>query len=232
MSSVVNQESELCDRLKELRHDIGVSQAEMARRVGKSQQTWGAYEAGTSTPPVDVIQKILVDQEVSANWLLKGGGNRKKKVQGAREPRSPFTYTGPREKAITIPLLRSYLGAGAGGWAEDEDEALILAGDHLRSWMRQEAGVDPERAFLAEIRGRSMETWAHDGDLVIGERCDSIEHDDIYAVAYKEELLVKHCLRRGDTLTLRSQNSMYDDIVVGLEGDLRVIGRVVRRIVA
>lgn len=211
---------------------MGVTQTRMADLVDKSQQSWANYESGRNTPPLSVLQDIVRVSGVDGGWLLTGSHDGSDSEPAEEAALKAGDIIDLREKAITIPLLASYLGAGPGGWAEDSDDALILAGPHLREWMRQEAGVDPSRAFLAEIRGRSMEDWAHDGDLVIGERCSSVQHDDIYAVAYKEELLIKHCLRRGATLTLRSENSMYDDIVVDSDNDLRVIGRIVRRIVA
>lgn len=222
MSSSSTTESCISERLRQVRKGLGLTQSDMAEKVGKSQQSWANYESGRNEPPFKVLQDLIVESDVNPDWLMTGTGEK-----GDIVKRDDIL-----DRCIQVPMLGTYFGAGAGGGDDEGLTGLLLAGDYLRDWMRQEAGVDPQKAFLGEVRGRSMEDWAHDGDLVIGERVEAITYEDIYAVDLDGELLIKHCIRRPDAVILRSENRMYDDIEVTASDAFRVIGRVARRIVA
>ena len=58
------------DRLKELRKAKGLSQVTLAKRLGLSKSTIGAYETGDITPSVDALNLIADFFNVDMNFLL------------------------------------------------------------------------------------------------------------------------------------------------------------------
>lgn len=65
-------------RFKELRLSLGLSQAEMAARMGIHQTAWGRFETGkVKDPQASTITQVCRTFNISADWLLglssKGG---------------------------------------------------------------------------------------------------------------------------------------------------------------
>jgi transcriptional regulator with XRE-family HTH domain len=57
-------------RLSALRKEHGLTQLQMAERVGIHVSQYKRYEAGTSQPTIEVFQRIVVAMNVSADALL------------------------------------------------------------------------------------------------------------------------------------------------------------------
>lgn len=57
-------------RLKELRAKKGLSQAELAKRLGVTQQAVGRWERDKNLPDNDILKKISVMFGVSLDYLL------------------------------------------------------------------------------------------------------------------------------------------------------------------
>jgi phage repressor protein C with HTH and peptisase S24 domain len=132
------------------------------------------------------------------------------------------------EDTISVPIYADALGAGTGDAPRDE---VVARGEFFREWLRVEVGIRPGRAFIAPVRGRSMEEVLYDGDLVLGVQVETLETDDIYVTRYNGELKIKHTFRRGGAVVLRSEQERYTDIEVTAEDEFEVLGRAVRRIV-
>lgn len=222
MSTENNSKNGISDRLKELRSDNDLTQKDIAGIVGVKQQTWGGYERGKSNPSVEVLKQLAQEYHVSLDWLLLGRGSKRgAMVEVEKRPL-------PEEQRVTVPIYAMPLGAGDGGVPEDE---IVAYGTFMDAWLRSEARINPERAFIAPVRGRSMLDLLQDGDLVLGERVEEVAHDDVYALELNGELLVKHVQKRRGSLILRSENPAYEPIEVTASDDFRVIGVVKRRVV-
>ena len=57
-------------RLKELREQKGLTQAEFANQIGMLQQQYSRYEKGEREPQLKHIRRICRKFNVSADWLL------------------------------------------------------------------------------------------------------------------------------------------------------------------
>lgn len=57
-------------RLKKLRFEKDITQAEFAKVIGVAQQTVGSWEKGNSAPNYDMLNKIADYFNVSADYLL------------------------------------------------------------------------------------------------------------------------------------------------------------------
>ena len=66
------QESYLEERLKGLRMRLGLSQEQMAERLGVSRTTVSNYENGSSKPGQEAIQKYCSAGHVRYEWLIDG----------------------------------------------------------------------------------------------------------------------------------------------------------------
>lgn len=47
-------------RLRELREAAGLSQADVAARLGKPQSSWSSWELGTTAPNIEWLERIAV----------------------------------------------------------------------------------------------------------------------------------------------------------------------------
>ena len=57
-------------RLKELRENLGYTQAKMAEAIGCLQTTYQRYENGDRTPSYDLLLRISEEFDVSVDYLL------------------------------------------------------------------------------------------------------------------------------------------------------------------
>lgn len=72
------------ERLRALREKMGISQAELARRMGIVRPTYSNYEAGNREPDVDTIKRLSDFFDVSIDYLL---GNEEKAKSAVNNPR-------------------------------------------------------------------------------------------------------------------------------------------------
>ena len=57
-------------RLKELREEKGLSQAQLGKEIGYSQKAVGHYETGRSEPNLETVKALCRFFGVSADYLL------------------------------------------------------------------------------------------------------------------------------------------------------------------
>lgn len=62
------------ERVRFIRRNIGLNQAEFGVTLSVSRQTINAYENDRQTPPLDMMQKICLQNDVAPLWLLSGLG--------------------------------------------------------------------------------------------------------------------------------------------------------------
>ena len=130
------------DRLRSLRLQRAMTQAEIAQELYISQAAYSKYEIGTSSPNPETLAKIAEVLGVSADYLI--GSN-------DRQDRPGY---------IRVPVL----GRVAAGIPIDAIEEIIDWED-----IRTAAAGDGEY-FGLQIKGHSMEPKISDGDIVIVRR--------------------------------------------------------------
>lgn len=57
-------------KIKTLRKNFGLTQKELAARIGIAQQTLGGYEKSKSQPDIETLKKLASFFSVSADYLL------------------------------------------------------------------------------------------------------------------------------------------------------------------
>ncbi len=73
------------ERLKQIRHDNGLTQQGFAEELGLSVQTIKFYEGGYREPTNKTINLICATFGISKKWLLTGEGDMKEPTGDAKE---------------------------------------------------------------------------------------------------------------------------------------------------
>ena len=58
------------ERIRELRENIGISQSELAKRLGISRTSVNAWESGLSSPTAQLIIELSKTFHVSSDYIL------------------------------------------------------------------------------------------------------------------------------------------------------------------
>lgn len=60
------------ERIRERRKELGITQDELANRVGVKKTSISNYEVNTNSPPEKVIIKLMEALDCDANYLFGG----------------------------------------------------------------------------------------------------------------------------------------------------------------
>ena len=197
------------DRLKKLRKDRGITQAEFANKFQISNGTIGNWEAGSREPDMQTLQKIADYFDVSTDYLL--GRENQPTIPQPSVPGSKW-----------IPVL----GKVQAGAPVEAIEDII---DYEE--------ITPEMAksgefFALQIRGESMQPRFDEGDVVIVRKQDDVESGEIAVVLVNgEDATVKKLFKQDGGISLVSTNPSFAPIFFNNEKiktlPVSVIGRVV-----
>lgn len=118
------------DRLKEKRHEAGISQAELARRVGVTSRTIQNYEMGSRKPQhMEIVQKLADALGTSVSYLLGSEGSF---IVRAYE-------RGGSSAARDVEALVSEIsGLFAGGELDEAEKDAIMAALNRAYWDAKE----------------------------------------------------------------------------------------------
>ena len=114
-----------------------------------------------------------------------------------------------------VPLLGEVAAGRPILAVEDIEEHLPIRQDWLP--------VD-ESSFFLRVRGDSMAEGIQAGDLVLVEPDVRVHRAEIVVAIIEDEATVKRFYPEADRVVLRSDNPIYEDIIVSR--DFRVVGRV------
>ena len=146
--------------LKQCRKKQGISQAELASKLGVTQQAVGKWESGKSSPDPSTVARIAELLNTTADYLL--GLYRPVSNVSAPEERFFGSYS-----ESLIPVIGT-VKAGYGALAFEEDYGQEYA-----------RVKDPSNYFYLVVRGDSMEPRIQDGDLALVHKQDTLENGDL-----------------------------------------------------
>lgn len=203
--------SNLSDMIVFLRKREGLSQDEMALKLGCSRSTIGMYETGKRVPPLEVLEEIADYFNIDMNTLTGNVASASHSIPGTVSY-SPTTR---------IPVL----GRIAAGFP-------LYAEQNIEGYTYIEAPDDGEYFGLV-VCGDSMDAARiQDGDLLIVKRQESVDNGEIAVVLVNgSDATVKRFYQSGNTVTLAPQSTnpkhipqIYDITKV----EIRVQGKVVK----
>ncbi len=73
------------ERLKQLRHEYGISQEELARRAGVNRSYLSMVENEKSSPTIDIVQRLAIGLGVSIWQLISGVGEKHYSLESETE---------------------------------------------------------------------------------------------------------------------------------------------------
>lgn len=194
-------------RIKEAREKIGMSQTDMADRIGVSKQTLYKYENDIITNiPSDKIEEISALTGVSPAYIM-----------GWETNQLPSEVIKLQTKNLPI------LGSVACG------KPIFDPSDGVQIKVPSSFHAD----FGLYARGNSMiGADIHDGDLVFFVQQPSVENGQIAAVFIDDEVTLKRVYyQQGERLVLQAENSSVPPIII--EGpdlnQVHIIGRAIAK---
>lgn len=198
------------ERIRLAREKIGMSQVDMADKIGVSKQNLYKYERGLVTNiPSDKIELIGKLTGVSPAYLMGWDATE-------TEPLPPNCFPIEKKK---FPLLGN-IACGEPIFADEDFEGYV------------EAGADIDADFCLRASGDSMVgARIHDGDIVFIKQQPIVDNGQIAAVLIENEATLKRFYydQASDTVQLMAENPSYAPIVKmksDLE-DIRILGRAI-----
>lgn len=196
----------LGNQLRKLRKARGMTQTDLAKQLGITQQAITRWENDVSSPDPDTLVRLAGILGTSTDALLGTGR--------AAVPQSVYA---PAAEAM-VPVIGT-VRAGYGALAFEED------------YGSEPASVrDPENYFYLLVKGDSMEPRIQDGDLALVRRQPTLDDGDLGVVVHGEgEGTLKRFRRRGNAVLLQPFNPAYETVVVNGEAldHLYIAGKVV-----
>lgn len=210
------------ERLTERRNAAGISQSELARRVGIGQSSASRLEAGGTRNPRQIVQiaRIL--------------GTTPEYLTGETDDPLPTTEIKLLAPAVAansdmVEIAEFNLAYGLGGTYIHDAPAERVMRPFSKAWVRQFTQSPIEQLFWATGSGTSMMPAILDSDILLidtGQRTPRM-WDHVWAIEMHGLGMIK-ALRPGKEGAMRilSLNPDYPE-EVAYDGEMNVIGRVV-----
>lgn len=216
----------LAERVRERREAIGITQTELADKVGIKQQSIASIENGETKNPRKIFE-LAQALKCSVHWLKTG-----QQEANATHLEGISLWeeeSEDEEDDVYLPFFKeAQLAAGDGRVVE-----LDCEGKKLKFSLRslKKLGVKPEEAACMSVWGNSMEPVLPDGATVaINTGNTEIKDGKIYALDHEGMARVKIMYRLpGGGIRLRSFNTdeFPDEIYIGEDSNkIRVVGAV------
>ena len=175
--------SELSTRLRLRRKELGLSQEELAQRMGyRSKSSITKLEKGVNDLPQAKLEELAAALETTPAYLL-----------GLDAPCPPPGFE-PLPAMVRVPLIGS-IACGTPITAEQNIERYIGV---PAAWRAD---------FALTCHGDSMSPTICDGDIVCIRCQPEVEQGQIAAVRIGSEATLKHFHRQGSTVMLIADNA-------------------------
>ena len=209
---------EIGERIKNSREKVGISQSELARRVGVKPQAVQAWEAGRNGPSRKRIQAVAKELKISVLELEFGTTQELAGPSQKDSNVASFTIAG---KIKFVPLV-SWVTAGQ--WAEVSDNYPPGQGEDN---IPCPSKCGPH-SFALRVKGDSMEPEYPNGSVIIVDPDREPRHDADVVVRLNSDMeaTFKRLKIDGPRWFLHPLNDRYP--VIPLEGkDFTICGVVV-----
>lgn len=176
--------SELSIRIRQRREALGISQEQLAQRMGyRSKSSITKLEKGVNDLPQAKLNELAQALETTPAYLL-----------GWDVPCSPPPGFEPLPEMVRVPLVGS-IACGV----------PITAEQNIESYIGVPAAWHAD--FALTCHGDSMAPTIRDGDIVCIRCQPEVEQGEIAAVRVGEEATLKHFHRQGDAVMLIADNA-------------------------
>lgn len=206
----------LAERLKNERNKIGLSQKELADKLGMNARTYASYERGERDISTSVLLTICRTLNISSDALL--GNDTVEEKSELEELMQKYDNINP-VKLKRFPMLGE-IACGEPVFAEEDREHYIMA------------DMDISADFCLTAKGDSMiNARIYEGDIVFIKEMPIVENGDIAAVIIDDEATLKRVYYYPDDsiLQLVAENPKYKPLVYQGEelNHIRILGKAV-----
>lgn len=171
-------------RIKEYRQRFGITQKDLAEKLGIARNTFNQYENNKRQPDIKTLQDIADFFEVSINDLID---NEKAESENSK-------------KGIKIPVL-GYVRAGIPLDAIED----ILDEEEISHEMASKGDY-----FALRVKGDSMEPRIKEGDVVIVRKQTVVENGQVAVVLVNgNDATVKKFVKHEDGISLIGFNPSF-----------------------
>lgn len=201
------------NRIKMLREELGLSQSEFANKIGLTQQSISLYEKEDRKPSQDVLEALADFFHVSIDYLL--GKTNTRNVQESNVMPMP-------DMPIKVPVIGK-ISAGLPLLAEENLEGYEFAPSSLIK--------DGFEYFYLRVSGDSMNLKFNDGDIVLVQKQDDLENDEIGVILVDSQDATVKKYKYENNLVILSPMSNNPVHVVQIYNpkdiSIKIIGKVV-----
>lgn len=206
----------LAERLKNERNKIGLSQKELADKLGMNARTYASYERGERDISTSVLLTICQTLNISSDALL--GNNAAEENNELEDLMQKYNNIKPI-KLKRFPMLGE-IACGKPIFADEDREHYVMA------------DMDISADFCLTAKGDSMiNARIYEGDIVFIKEMPIVENGDIAAVIIDDEATLKRVYYYPDDnmLQLVAENPKYKPLVYQGEelNHIRILGKAV-----
>lgn len=206
----------LAERLKNERNKIGLSQKELAEKLGMNARTYASYERGERDISTSVLLTICRTLNISSDALL--GNDTVEENSELENLMQKYDNIKP-VKLKRFPMLGE-IACGEPVFADEDREHYIMA------------DMDISADFCLTAKGDSMiNARIYEGDIVFIKEMPIVENGEIAAVIIDDEATLKRVYYYPDDnmLQLVAENPKFKPLVYQGEelNHIRILGKAV-----
>lgn len=208
------------DRFRNLLASKGLSQSELARRVGVSQSAIHKLASGGAYGSAH-LHKIARELGTSPAFLTG-------ETDDPREGAAPApTQADLADQFDLVPLAEVDISYGMGA-AFMDDAPIVEIRQFPRRWLAGITSSPSTSLFIAHGRGTSMEPTLRNGDMLIIDRSERQvrDQDELWAFTIGEIGMIKRLRIRGEKVTILSENPNVPEDYAHPD-EINVVGRVI-----
>lgn len=207
-----------------LREESGLTQDEIAKKLGISKSTIGMWEIGKRLPSAELYEQIADFFNVDIDYLY-GRSDIRQKMHYDNDGTAYVPVVLPPYPNIRPIAKQSLPVLGSVACGEP-----IFMNDQIEFYVDELEGIHADYILIA--KGDSMiNARIHDGDLVFIKKADDVDNGVIAVVAIGEEATLKRYYRykEKELVILKAENPAYEDMIYqGSElADIRILGKAV-----
>lgn len=204
-------------RIAEVRKNMGMSQKELAKKLGVAASTLNGYEKGKHKPTPEMFGKIAMVTGCSVDFLI-GISDRidgHYKEEAIKLPNAHNIYFVPTMNKM--PMLNHTIC-----------HYPILTPQNISAYIDLPTQIRADFALVCKGDGM-IGVGIHDGDVVYIRKQEDVENGQIAAVVINSEATLRRFYRIGDVITLNAENPSFEPLVFTKKdiNDLNIIGRAV-----
>ena len=189
--------------LKNLRLSRGITQGELANKLGISRSAVGMYETGGREPDFEMMEAIADIFNVDMDYLMGRSQVERKHPITPPSGEVPPGFQ-PMPEMDVVPLV-GRIACGTPITAEENIERMVCVPSKWHA------------TFTLTCEGTSMEPRIHDGDLVAIRSQPTVENGEIAAVRIEGEATLKRVYLHDNFIELRAENPNFESIILTKE---------------